>query len=109
MAKKTTTKKTPARRRKAPAKARPTPKAKATSKKSATKTPSALDLAAKVLRQANEPLTTKIIAERVIAAGWQTNGKTPHATLHAAISREIRVKGKDARFKKAERGMFTHA
>lgn len=108
MAKKTTTKKTPTRRRKTTAKARPTSKKKTTSKPK-TKAPSALDLAVKVLRHANEPLTTKIIAERVIAAGWQTNGKTPHATLHAAISREIRVKSKDARFKKAERGMFTHA
>jgi hypothetical protein len=33
-------------------------------------------------------------------------GKTPHATLISAILREIQAKGKDARFKKAERGKF---
>lgn len=33
-------------------------------------------------------------------------GKTPHATLYAAILREITVKGKDARFQKTERGHF---
>jgi hypothetical protein len=33
-------------------------------------------------------------------------GKTPHATLYSALLREIGAKGKDARFKKAERGKF---
>ena len=33
-------------------------------------------------------------------------GQTPHATLYSAILREINVKGKDARFKKTERGKF---
>jgi hypothetical protein len=36
-------------------------------------------------------------------------GKTPSATLYSAILREINVKGKDARFKKTERGKFTLA
>src|SRR5690606_9293911 len=43
---------------------------------------SGLDLAAKVLVDAGEPLAAKTIAERAIAAGWKTNGKTPHATLY---------------------------
>ncbi|XVJ61105.1 MAG: hypothetical protein HEQ23_11790 [Tepidisphaera sp.] len=34
-------------------------------------------------------------------------GKTPAATLYAAIVREITTKGKDARFRKADRGLFT--
>jgi hypothetical protein len=71
------------------------------------KRPSGLDLAAKVLADAKEPLAAKTIAERVIAAGWQTSGKTPHATLYAAMMREIQSKGKDARFVKVERGRFT--
>jgi hypothetical protein len=71
------------------------------------KQPSGLDLAAKALADAGEPLAAKTIAERVIAAGWQTSGKTPHATLYAAMMREIQNKGKDARFVKVERGRFT--
>ena len=34
------------------------------------------------------------------------NGATPQATLYAARLREIRIKGKDARFVKTERGKF---
>ena len=37
---------------------------------------------------------------------WSTGGKTPHATLYAAIIREIAKKGKDARFRKVDRGRF---
>lgn len=71
------------------------------------KRPSGLDLAAKVLAQAKEPLNAKTIADRAIAAGWQTSGKTPEATLYAAMTREIAKKGKDARFAKVDRGFFT--
>ena len=71
------------------------------------KRPSGIDLAAKVLASAKEPLNSKTIAERVLAAGWTTSGKTPHATLYAAMIREIAAKGKDARFKKTDRGLFT--
>ena len=35
-----------------------------------------------------------------------TSGKTPSATLYAAIIREISKKGKDARFAKVDRGRF---
>src|SRR5690606_24727109 len=59
---------------------------------------SGLDLAAKVLRDAGEPLNAKTIAERAVAAGWKTSGKTPHATLYAAIIREIAAKGAESRF-----------
>jgi hypothetical protein len=34
-------------------------------------------------------------------------GATPHATLYSAILRELKSKGKDARFKKTDRGRFT--
>ncbi len=44
------------------------------------------------------------LAERKI---WTSPaGKTPHATLYAAIIREIAKKGKDARFRKTDRGRF---
>ena len=35
-----------------------------------------------------------------------TDAPTPAATLYSAIMREMKVKGKDARFKKTERGHF---
>jgi hypothetical protein len=69
--------------------------------------PSGLDLAANVLAASKEPLTAKAIAERTIAVGWKTSGRTPHATLYAAIIREIAAKGNMARFKKTDRGLFT--
>jgi hypothetical protein len=92
---------------------------KARSKKaSATKQPKALrpakakklsglDAAAQVLAAAKEPLAAKAIADRAIALGWKTNGATPHATLYAAMTREIAAKGREARFKKTGRGLFT--
>ena len=33
-------------------------------------------------------------------------GQTPHATLYSSILRELQTKGKNARFKKTERGKF---
>ncbi len=89
-------------------------KAKGSKATKAVKTPkekkvrklSGLDLAAQVLTESKEPLNAKTIAERAIAAGWKTSGKTPHATLYAAMIREIATKGKTARFRKADRGLF---
>jgi len=68
---------------------------------------SGLDAAAQVLAEAGEPLNTKTMVERMLAQGlWQTNGKTPSATIYAAITREIATKGSDARFRKVGRGKF---
>ncbi len=68
---------------------------------------SGLDAAAQILAEAKEPMGCKGLVEQAIAKGlWSTNGKTPHATLYAAIIREIAKKGKDARFKKVDRGRF---
>ena len=81
-------------------------KSQAAAKSVKEKKPSGLDLAAKVLAESKEPLNAKTIAERAIAAGWKTSGKTPHATLFAAMIREIRDKGKESRFEKVDRGLF---
>lgn len=81
-------------------------KARAKETSPAEKRPSGLDLAAEVLLSAGEPLNARTIADRVLAAGWTTTGKTPHATLYAAIIREIASKGAQARFRKTERGLF---
>jgi hypothetical protein len=72
--------------------------------------PGILTLAADVLKDAKAPMDCKAIVEKVLAKGlWHTKGKTPAATLYAAIIREIAAKGKDARFLKVERGQFALA
>ena len=69
---------------------------------------SCLAAAVKVLGESTEPLSTKEMIETMETKGYWTSpgGKTPHATLYSAILREISTKGKDARFKKTERGKF---
>jgi hypothetical protein len=68
---------------------------------------SLLNLAAKVLAEAGQPLNCKEMVEKVLATGlWQTDGKTPSATLYSAILRETKTKGDAARFRKTERGKF---
>ena len=63
--------------------------------------------AAKVLAEAGKPTNCKEMVETMLAKGyWKTDGKTPSATIYAAIIREIAAKGKDARFCKTDRGMF---
>lgn len=75
-----------------------------------TRENSGLSAAAKVLADAGEPLTAGQIVERMLAEGlWSTTGKTPQATIYAAMHREIATKGADARFAKVERGKFTLA
>jgi hypothetical protein len=69
---------------------------------------SALDAAARVLATSDQPMRcTELIAEMQKRELWKSpGGKTPEATLHAAITREIATKGDAARFKKVDRGMF---
>ena len=40
---------------------------------------------------------------------WATKGKTPAATLYAAIRRDIEAKGKGSRFRQVGKGLFTLA
>ena len=107
-AKKTTTKKSPKTEpAESKAKAKPVAK-KATPKASAPAKLSALDAAAKVLAETGEPMASKEMIEAMSTKGYWTSpgGQTPHATLYAAILREINVKGAEARFKKTDRGHF---
>jgi hypothetical protein len=69
---------------------------------------SALDAAATVLKAKGEAMRSGELIAAMTAQGlWSSpNGKTPHATLYAAILREIGAKGKEARFRKTERGKF---
>ena len=55
-----------------------------------------------------DALFAKAMVEAMLAKGyWKTGGKTPEATIYAAIIREIGAKGEKARFRKVARGQFT--
>jgi hypothetical protein len=69
---------------------------------------SALDAAAQVLEKAGKPMRSQEMIVAMAEQGlWESPaGKTPHATLYAAILREIGTKADKARFKKVDRGQF---
>jgi hypothetical protein len=100
--KSTKTPKTPTGEKKAPA-------PKKTTKPDVPGKLSALDAAAKVLSEAGRPMSCKEMIEVMAQKGYWTSpgGKTPHATLYAAIVREVNAKGDGARFTKTEKGKFT--
>ncbi|MCC6419590.1 MAG: winged helix-turn-helix domain-containing protein [Gemmataceae bacterium] len=87
------------------------PKAAKPAKKSKLQRLSALDAAAQVLAATPKPMSAKdLIAEMAARNLWASpGGKTPEATLYAAIIREVSAKGSDARFRKVERGLFQAA
>lgn len=89
-------------------KAPKTPKAPTPAKAPKPKRVSALDAAAQVLAASEVPMRAKEMIAAMEAKGLWTSpgGKTPEATLYAAIIREIAAKGTAARFKKHERGVF---
>ncbi len=97
--KKTASKKTATKK----AKAAPTKKAAAKPKRV-----SAIDAAAQVLKATGKPMRAQeLITAMAEQKLWTSpGGKTPHATLYAAIIREINTKGTAARFTKVERGQF---
>ena len=68
---------------------------------------SGLDAAAQILAKAKEPMGCKDMAEQAIGKElWSPGGKTPHATLYAAMLREVAAKGTASRFSKVDRGLF---
>lgn len=77
-------------------------------KAAAPRRTSALDAAATVLADATGPMRTKEMIAAMSERGLWTSpgGKTPEATLYAAILREIATKGDAARFRKHDRGLF---
>jgi hypothetical protein len=64
--------------------------------------------AERVLAEAGRPMTCRAMVEAMAAKGLWTSpgGKTPEATLYSSLLRQIRAKGKEARFKKVARGQF---
>ena len=76
----------------------------------APKKMSILDAAAQVLAEAGAAMNTATMVKAMLTKRiWATTGKTPAATLHAAVSREVAGKRDKSRFRKAGRGMFTLA
>lgn len=69
---------------------------------------SALDAAAQVLKSAGKPMRARELITAMAEQGlWSSPaGKTPWATLYAAMLREARDKGNASRFRKVARGMF---
>ena len=92
------------------AKAKTTKPAKATAKPDAKKL-SQIEAAVQVLAKAGEPMNCKAMVEVMTTQGlWSSpGGATPDATLYASILRDINTKGKEARFKKVDRGHFALA
>lgn len=90
------------------AKGAKTPKPPKTPKPAKVKKMSCLDAAAQVLAASEVPMrATEMIAKMEAKGLWKTSkGLTPEASLYAAIIREIAAKGREARFKKHERGVF---
>ncbi len=72
---------------------------------------SALDAATKVLAETGQAMTCRDLIAAMAARGYWTSpaGKTPQATLYAALAREIRIKKDQARFCKSARGKFVLA
>lgn len=69
---------------------------------------SALKAIHKVLSDAGEPLHYKEIARRVIADRlWETDGKTPDATINAQLAIHIKKHGAKAKFRRVGPGVFS--
>jgi len=69
---------------------------------------SALAAAARVLEEAGQPMSCPELIAQMAAKGYWSSpkGKTPSATLYAALAREIRLKGAAARFVQTGPGRF---
>jgi len=78
-------------------------KAEKKAKVKGPKKPGCLDVAARVLADHGRPMRCDEMVDLMLEEGlWKTKGKTPEATLYAAIIREIGAKGKAARFRRAK-------
>jgi len=72
---------------------------------------SALNAAARVLSESGRAMSCPELIAAMAAQGYWTSpaGKTPQATLHAALTREIKTKKDQSRFRKTDRGKFALA
>jgi restriction system protein len=66
-----------------------------------------LDAAAAVLEDAGDPLHYRELTHRILHQGlWQTEGKTPEATINARIGVDIVEQGEASRFQRTSKGVF---
>ena len=66
-----------------------------------------IDAAAAVLAEAGGPLHYRDITERMLAKGlWNSEGKTPEATVNARLSVDVRDHGPASRFVRVSPGWF---
>jgi hypothetical protein len=88
-----------------------TSKRRSSQKAKGEKKMSCLDAAAKLLTETGQPMTCPELIAALAAKGYWSSpaGKTPQATLRAAIVREIRTKKGHARFRKTVPGRFALA
>jgi hypothetical protein len=69
---------------------------------------SGLDAAYKVLQEEGRPMRAKEITRIAQERGYcELRGRTPDATISAAMETEMKRKGKDSRFTKVNKGLFT--
>lgn len=67
-----------------------------------------LDAAISLLEKSKEPMGCNALMDVILERKlWKTVGATPHQTLSSAIQREIRKHGKQSRFVKTGRGLYT--
>ena len=67
----------------------------------------ALQAAEVALKEAGTPLHYKEITQRMIDRGlWQPDGKTPHATVSATITGEIKQNGAHSLFQRTDKGVY---
>jgi hypothetical protein len=87
------------------------PQGRRSKKASSAQQLSALDAAAKVLTETGKALTCQELIQGMAAKGYwiSPTGKTPAATLYAAILKELKTKGTEARFQKTAPGKFAAA
>ena len=70
--------------------------------------PSGLSSAHAVLLKSKRPMNVRELTDAMLKQKlWTTKGKTPSATIAAAIMREIAAKGKTSRFVKSGPGLFS--
>ena len=109
MTAKKTSKKPPDQKKSKAAKAKPQRAQKAAA--APPKKLSALNAAVRVLEETKQAMSCPELIEVMAKKGYWTSpgGKTPAATLYSSMLRELQKKGKEARFKKTERGKFARA
>lgn len=68
---------------------------------------SALKAAEQLLRSEGKPLHYRVITRLIIECGlWQSDGKTPEATVNALIAVDIKRRGNKSRFRRVGKGIF---